>query len=70
MAPGGAVYVYGDGDHVPAVASMGGTSCGYDANGNTTIRGGDTLTWDAENRLEVVGGDITTTLNRRRDDQT
>jgi RHS repeat-associated protein len=40
-----------------AVTQVGSTSYSYDANGNMTTRGGQTITWDVENRpLTVTGG--------------
>jgi hypothetical protein len=40
------------------MTAAGGTSCGYDANGNQTSRGSDTFSFDHENRLTqaVIGG--------------
>jgi RHS repeat-associated protein len=39
-----------------AVSAMGSTNYAYDANGNMTTRGTQTLTWDVENRLSTVTG--------------
>ena len=45
------------------MTQAGSNSYTYDANGNMVTRPGQTLTWDAENRLiQVVSGTITTTM--------
>jgi len=59
-------YVYNDPLHIHAVTSVtntAGRSYGYDLNGNMNARGGDTLTYDLQNRLisyAVNGGSTTT----------
>ena len=52
-------YYYSDNDHVHAVTSVGGTSYTYDANGNMTTRGNQTITWDVENHVTAVTGGAT-----------
>jgi RHS repeat-associated protein len=47
-------YTYGSKPH--AVTAVGSTTYAYDANGNMTTRGSQTLTWDVENRLVSVSG--------------
>ena len=51
----GAAYAYGS-PRPHAVTQVGGTAYSYDANGNMTARGAQTLTWNAENRLSAVSG--------------
>jgi hypothetical protein len=65
-------YTYGDGTHKNAVTQVGSLYYCYDSNGNLTKRnasnatctgGGDTLTYDVENRLSsMTVGAITTTF--------
>jgi RHS repeat-associated protein len=45
-------------DNADELTQVGSTAYGYDANGNQTSRGGDTFTYDPENRLtqSVIGG--------------
>jgi RHS repeat-associated protein len=53
----GSSYTYGSSSHKHAVTTIGSTSYAYDANGNMTTRGTQTITWDVENRpLTVTGG--------------
>jgi YD repeat-containing protein len=52
----GRAYTYGNNAGPHAVTQIGSTSYTYDANGNMTTRGSQTLTWDAENRLVSVSG--------------
>lgn len=54
----GASYTYRTKPH--AVTAVGNTTYAYDANGNMTTRGSQTLTWDAENRLVGVSDNGTT----------
>ena len=52
----GEQYTYGDPAHVHAVTQAGATTYQYDACGNMTRRGDQTLSWNAENRLVSVAG--------------
>jgi len=45
-----------DTNYKHAVTGVGSTSYVYDANGNMTTRGSQTMTWDVENRLLTVTG--------------
>jgi len=60
VAMNGSSYTYSTQPH--AVTQVGTTNYLYDANGNMTNRGTQTLTWDLENRPVSIteGGDITT----------
>lgn len=60
MSKGGQTYTYGGKPH--AVTGVGSTTYVYDANGNMTTRGSQTLTWDAENSLTSVNTSPTTTF--------
>jgi RHS repeat-associated protein len=55
----GISYSY-DSTQPHAVDSVGDTDYYYDANGNMTTRGGQTLTWDAENHPVSISGNGTT----------
>jgi RHS repeat-associated protein len=59
---GGISYTYGDSDHVHAVTAADANSYSYDDNGNMTSHAGDTLIYDAENRIVRVerGGNTLT----------
>lgn len=57
----GASYAYGAQPH--AVTAVGGTTYAYDANGNMTQRGDQTITWDVENKpISVTDGQNTSTF--------
>jgi hypothetical protein len=56
--PQGTGYTYNT-SHKHAVATAGGISYGYDANGNMSSRGGYAFNYDAENRLVSVSGTAT-----------
>jgi hypothetical protein len=54
-------FTYKDSAYKHAVTVLGGTSYGYDANGNMTSRASDAFTYDYENRLiQVVVSGVTT----------
>jgi RHS repeat-associated protein len=65
---GDTAYSYGSSSHVHAVTAVGPNSYTYDANGNMTARGSQTLTWDTENRVsQVTWGGNTTTMTYESD---
>jgi YD repeat-containing protein len=60
MSRNGADYLYGDPAHAHAVTFVGTKVFAYDANGNMTVRGTQSLVWDVENRLTSVSDNGTT----------
>ncbi len=58
VSPLNGELIYSDKPH--AVSSVGETNYGYDANGNMTVRGSQSIVWDVENRPVSITSDNNT----------